>query len=136
MRNLPRDSATTRIYYRIFLVSPHHRPQPSLVKAMVEKAACSGWGKIYFTTSATDDQDQNPWNEHTLFWHDLVTEVSLDIDITCPDSDQSQMRIMVPLLPSPVPDADGACVTLLFSPRCSGGKISSSCCGCTDIVFP
>ena len=69
----------------------HHRPQSSLVRAMVEKAACSGWGKVYFTGSTFAD---NPWNENTLFWDDLVTEVSQDIDITCADSAESQMRIM------------------------------------------
>lgn len=74
---------------------------------MVEKAACSGWGKLYFTGSTFDE---NPWNEVTLFWDDLVADVSRDIDITCPDSDESQMRTMVPLLPGPVPSTSGACV--------------------------
>lgn len=76
---------------------------------MVEKAACSGWGKVYFTGSTFAD---NPWNENTLFWDDLVTEVSQDIDITCADSAESQMRIMAPLLPNPVPSSAGACVFL------------------------
>ena len=85
-------------------VAPHFF-QSSLVKALVEKAACSGWGKVYFTGSTFDE---NPWDENTLFWDDLVTEVSQDIDITCPDSAESQMRIMVPFLPDPVPSASGA----------------------------
>ena len=78
---------------------------------MVEKAACSGWGKVYFTGSTFAD---NPWDENTIFWDDLVLEVSKDIDITCPDSDESQMRIMVPLLPNPVPSFDGACLLVCF----------------------
>ena len=62
---------------------------------------------MYFTGSTFDD---NPWNERPLFWDELVTDVSQDIDITCPDSAESQMRIMVPLLPDPVPSASGECV--------------------------
>lgn len=88
---------------------------------MVEKAACSGWGKLYFTGSTFAD---NPWNENTLFWDDLVTEVSQDIDITCADSAESQMRIMVPLLPDPVPSAAGGFVLVCFH------QVDHSCCCC------
>ncbi|CAM9398150.1 unnamed protein product, partial [Laminaria digitata] len=83
----------------------------SLVKAMVEKATCSGWGKVYFTGSTFAD---NPWDEPSLFWDDLLSETSQDIDITCPDSAESQMRIMVPFLPNPVPSS--ADVTTMIAP--------------------
>eukprot|EP00904_Undaria_pinnatifida_P001803 jgi/Undpi1/11623/HiC_scaffold_30.g13918.m1 len=73
---------------------------PALVKAMVEKAACSGWEQLYFTGSLGSI---NPYGEAPTFWSSLVDEVSQDINIVCPNSAESRMRIMVPLLSNPVP---------------------------------
>lgn len=78
----------------------YHHGQPALVKAMVEKAACSGWEQLYFTGSLGSI---NPYGEAPTFWSSLVDEVSQDINIVCPNSAESRMRIMVPLLSNPVP---------------------------------
>lgn len=91
-----------------------YAPQPTLVSSIVQKAACSGWGKLYLTDSTFDD---NPWNELPSFWNALVDAVSSDALITCPDSAESRMRIMVPFLMDPAVSSDGAFVAIVC--RCS-----------------
>lgn len=61
---------------------------------MVEKAACAGWGNIFFTGS---NFDENPWDENTKFWDALVAKVSPPITTTCPEPEEAPMKILLPM---------------------------------------
>lgn len=79
---------------------------------MLQKAACSGWGKLYFTDDYLPGEeagDSPLWDNLATFWDYLVSEASNDVMITCPDAENSRLRIMVPLLPSSSSSEAGEC---------------------------
>ncbi|CAM9467700.1 unnamed protein product, partial [Scytosiphon promiscuus] len=69
-----------------------------LLQAIVQAAACAGWGKIYITSDTQKPNDaENPWNEITNYWDGLVDAVAMHETIppeNCPDP---RMTLTVPL---------------------------------------
>ncbi|CAM9181158.1 unnamed protein product [Ectocarpus sp. 6 AP-2014] len=72
----------------------------ALVEAIVQEAACSGWGKIYLTSDSQDpesDDEGNPWNVLTNYWDTLVEAVKAHPTLPPPSCSGPEMALMVPV---------------------------------------